>query len=156
MSDQGTVRVAGLPRGLKLGLWLAVAGIVEAALYASYLDEDGQYHWFTHFFVGASVALLVMTIVATATRRPVPLPFVWILLGHLIAMAPDLAFLEGVAHGRWMDVFLGHVSSHYIPGRNWTWYAISLAALSAYLIVIDSLRPPPAEATEQGMSKTPT
>ena len=69
------------------------------------------------------------------------LPFLWLLLGHLVAMAPDFAFVEGVAHGRWMDVFLAHVSSHYILGRNWTWYAVFLVALGVYLMVIHSLRP---------------
>ncbi len=30
-------------------------------------------------------------------------------------------------HQRWMDVFLGHLSTHFIPGRNITWYVIFLA-----------------------------
>ncbi len=121
--------------------WFVGATVVELALYASYQGEDGRFHWFTHFFAGTAFVLVAMALVAKATGRPVRLPFVWLLLGHLVAMAPDFAFVEGVAHGRWMDVFLGHVSSHYILGRNWTWYGIFLAALGAYLAVIDSLRP---------------
>jgi len=113
------------------------------ALYASYQGEDGRFHWFTHFFVGTAFALAAMTVVARRTGRPVRLPLLWLLVGHLVAMAPDFAFLEGVAHGRWMDVFLAHVSSHYVVGRNWTWYGVFLAALAAYLAVVDSLRPPP-------------
>ncbi len=53
-------------------------------------------------------------------------------------MAPDFAFVEGVPHGRWMDVFLAHVSSHHILGRNWTWFAVFLVALGTYPVVVDS------------------
>jgi len=124
-------------------MWFVGAAVVELALFASYQGEDGRFHWFTHFFAGTAFVLVAMALVAKAKCRPVRLPFVWLLLGHLVAMAPDFAFVEGVAHGRWMDVFLGHVSSHYIFGRNWTWYAIFLAALGTYLVIIDSLRPNP-------------
>ncbi len=136
---------AALPlrRRLHLYGWVAGAIVIEMALYASYQGEDGRFHWFTHFFVGTAFALAAMTVVARRTGRPVRLPLLWLLVGHLVAMAPDFAFLEGVAHGRWMDVFLAHVSSHYVVGRNWTWYGVFLAALAAYLAVVDSLRPPP-------------
>lgn len=80
--------------------------------------------------------------VATATRRPVRFPLLWVLAGHLVAMAPDLAFIAGVAHQRWMDVFLAHLSSHFAPGRNLTWYVVFLMSLAAYLAVLDWLRPP--------------
>lgn len=83
-----------------------------------------------------------MALAAMARGRPVVLPLVWLLAGHLVAMGPDLAFLAGVAHQRWMDVFLGHISSHFVPGRNWTWYGVFLASLGLYLVVLDSLRPP--------------
>lgn len=39
-----------------------------------------------------------------------------------------------------MDVFLGHVSLHYIPGRNMSWYAIFVAPLAVYLFVVDRTR----------------
>ncbi len=133
------------PRRLHLYGWVAGAIVIEMALYASYQGEDGRFHWFTHFFVGTAFALVAMTVVARRTGRPVRLPLLWLLVGHLAAMAPDFAFLEGVAHGRWMDVFLAHVSSHYILGRNWTWYAVFLTALAAYLTVAGSLRPPPRQ-----------
>jgi len=115
--------------------------VAELALYASYQGEDGRFHWFTHFFAGTAFVLVAMALVAKAMGRPVRLPFLWLLLGHLVAMTPDFAFVEGVAHGRWMDVFLAHVSSHYILGRNWTWYVVFVVALGAYLVVVDSLRP---------------
>ncbi len=118
--------------------WCAAAAAVEVALYASYRGHDARFHWFTHFFVGASAALAVMALVAAARARPVALPLVWVLAGHLFTMAPDFAFAAGAAHRRWMDVFLGHVSTHFVPGRNWTWYAVFLASLGLYLVVLDS------------------
>lgn len=35
------------------------------------------------------------------------------------------------------DVFLGHIGSHFVPGRNLTWYLVFLAALAAYLSAVD-------------------
>ncbi len=122
---------------VRLCLWCLVAVVVEAGLYLSYRGHDARFHWFTHFFVGASAALVVMAAVAARTRRPVPYPLVWVLAAHLFAMAPDLAFTAGYAHRRWMDVFAVHISSHYIPGRNLTWYGIFLVCLAAYLVAID-------------------
>ncbi|HVE45666.1 MAG TPA: hypothetical protein VNA57_02805 [Acidimicrobiales bacterium] len=114
---------------------MAVA--VELLLYRSYKGHDARFHWFTHFFVGAAVALLAMAVVAWRTRHPVALPMLWPLLGHLVAMAPDILFNFGMAHRRWMDVFLAHVSSHYVPGRNVTWFGVFLASLAVYLVVLD-------------------
>jgi hypothetical protein len=129
-----------LRRGLRVCAWCVAAVAVEIGLYASYRGHDARFHWFTHFFVGASAALLAMAVVAAVRRRPVPLPLVWVLVGHLVAMAPDLAFVAGEAHRWWMDVFLGHISSHFVPGRNWTWYSVFLGSLAAYLVVLDRLR----------------
>jgi len=124
---------------LRVCLWCAVAAVVEVGLYVSYRGHDARFHWFTHFFVGSSLALVVMAVVAAHTRRPAPLPLVWPFLAHLVAMFPDFLFTAGIAHERWMDVFLGHISSHFVPGRNLTWFTMFLAALAAYLIVLARL-----------------
>ncbi len=129
-------------RVLRLCLWCVLAVAVEIALYLSYRGHDARFHWFAHFFVGSAVALLVMSVVALRTRRPVPLPLVWPLLGHLYAMFPDLLFTGGhIAHEPWMDVFLGHISTHFVPGRNLTWYVVFLSAVALYLGVLHRLRP---------------
>jgi len=126
-----------MKRSLRLCLWCLAAAATEAALYESYRGHSASFHWFTHFFVGASAALVVMTAVAVRRRGPVPYPALWLLVGHLIAMAPDFLFAAGVVHRRWMDLFLGHVSSHFVPGRNVTWYLVFLTALGLYLAAID-------------------
>jgi len=128
MKERRTARICG---------WCALAVLAEIALYISYRDHDARFHWFTHFFVGASAALILMAVVVARTRRPVPLPLVWPLLGHLFAMFPDFMFTAGVAHQRWMDIFLGHISTHFVAGRNLTWYAVFLASLAVYLGVLD-------------------
>lgn len=134
---------ATAPRVMRLCLWCVVAVMVEVGLYLSYRGHDARFHWFTHFFVGSAATLVVMSVVALRTRRPVCVPLVWLLVGHLFAMLPDLAFTSGhVAHEPWMDVFLGHISSHFAPGRNVTWYLVFLAATACYLVVLDQLRPP--------------
>lgn len=112
--------------------------LVELGLYLTYFAHEARFHWFTHFFVGGTAAFLVMTVLARRFRRPVPMPLLWLLLGHLLAMFPDFLFQAGIAHQRWMDVFLGHLSSHFIPGRNWTWYAIWLVCMAVYLLSVAS------------------
>ena len=129
-------------RVLRLCLWCVLAVVVEIGLYQSYRGHDARFHWFTHFFVGSAVALLIMSVVAVRTRRPVPLPLVWPLLGHLYAMFPDFLFTGGhIAHERWMDIFLGHISTHFVLGRNLTWYLVFLAAVALYLGVLHRVRP---------------
>ncbi len=55
---------------------------------------------------------------------------------HLYAMAPDLLFRGGVPHHRWMDVFLGHVAAHYVPGGDATWLVLALSATGAYILAL--------------------
>jgi len=127
--------------------WTVAAVVLEVGLYRSYQGHDARFHWFTHFFVGASFALVAMAAVGWRTRRPVPRPLLWIVAGHLFAMAPDLAFSGArIPHRRWMDIFLGHISSHFTPGGNLTWLAVFLACLGLYLTVVDRCRPGPAAA----------
>ncbi len=75
-----------------------------------------------------------------------PYPLVWPVLGHLFAMFPDFLFTAGTAHYRWMDVFLGHISTHFVPGRNLTWAAVFLVALGIYLTVLARVAGPATSA----------
>jgi hypothetical protein len=119
---------------LRLCAYCLLFVAAEIALYSSYRHHDARFHWFLHFFVGASVALLGMSAVAWRTRKAVRFPLIWILIGHLVAMAPDLLFYAfSIIHRGWMDVFLWHIGAHFIPGRNWTWYGVFVASLAIYL-----------------------
>ncbi len=112
----------------------AAAVAAEALLFLTYQAHEARFHWFTHFYAGGSVALVAMAIWRIRTGSPVRRPLMWPILFHVVAMFPDFLFAFGIAHRRWMDVFLGHLSIHFVPGRNWTWYLIFLCTLAGYLI----------------------
>ncbi|MDE0805392.1 MAG: alpha/beta fold hydrolase [Acidimicrobiales bacterium] len=118
-----------------------VAVLAEIGLYHSYRGHDARFHWFTHFFVGATVVLLIGSVYAWRTHRPIRLPLLWILGAHVYAMFPDFLVQAGVAHYRWMDLFLGHISTHFVPGRNLTWFLVAAVALAVHLVTLDRLPP---------------
>lgn len=124
-------------RALHVCLCCAAAGLVESGLYFSYRAHDARFHWLTHFLVGGTVALVGMAAYAWVRRRPARVPLVWIVAAHLFAMVPDFLFEGGIAHQRWMDLFLGHISTHFVPGRNLTWLVVFAVALAGYLAVLD-------------------
>ena len=113
---------------------VALFAIAEVLLYLSYQQHDARFHWFLHFFVGTSAAMVVLTILTYGFNRIIPFSMLWLLLGHAMAMFPDILWnLQVLPHQPWMDVFLLHVSSHFTPGRNWTWYVIFMISLGLYL-----------------------
>lgn len=113
--------------------------LAELGIFFSYRHHDARFHWFAHFFAGASVVLIVMSLVAWRRRAAVPYPLLWILSGHLFAMFPDILFLLfSVVHQQWMDVFVLHISIHFIPGRNLTNYVIFMSSLALYLSILRS------------------
>lgn len=120
------------PRSLAVQLVLLVAA--EVALYASYDVHDARFHWATHFLVALAFASVVLLLRLLVTGVPGPrllLPAV--LAFHVFAMAPDFMFRGGVPHYRWMDVFLGHVAVHDIPGGDGTWLVIALVCLGLWV-----------------------
>ncbi len=135
-----------LPAALRICLWCVLAVLVEIALYLSYGGHEARFHYATHLFVGACTALVIMSVVAWRRRRPVPYPLVWPVLAHLFAMFPDFLFSAGTAHHPWMDVFLGHISTHFVPGRNLTWAVVCLSALGIYLTVLARVAGPATSA----------
>lgn len=132
-----TTTTGRVARGLRSCLASVVAIFVEIVLYVSYRAQDARFHWLTHVLVGGSTAFLVMAAWSWITRRPARLPIIWWLFGHLYAMVPDLLFRAGTAHSAWMEIFLGHIASHAVPGRNTTWLVVFAGALALYLFVLD-------------------
>lgn len=120
------------PRSLTVQLVVLV--VAEVLLFASYGAHDAQFHWATHFLVGLAFASWWCLVRLLLSGAPGPRFLLMTVLGfHLYAMLPDLLFRGGVPHYRWMDVFLGHVAAHYVPGRDLTWFVV--AALSSGLFV---------------------
>ena len=35
-----------------------------------------------------------------------------------------------------MDIFLGHVSAHYLPGGDTTWLVIAVTAITGYVVAL--------------------
>lgn len=115
---------------------LAVQGaalvVAEVVIYRTYTGHDAAFHWSTHFLV-AVIAVAAWHAAHLRWRgRPAPAQLATVVGFHLVAMAPDLLFRVGVAHARWMDVFLGHISSHYVPGGDRTWLVLAVLAVLAY------------------------
>ncbi len=120
----------------------------EITAYSIYSGHRASFHWFTHFFVGGSIALLAMAIWMSRTRRPVRYPLFWLYLCHIFALVPDLLFdFAHTPHERWMDIFFGHISTHFVPGRNWTWYVVFMLSLGLYLWVVGKTNQKAAKST---------
>jgi len=134
------------PRSLTVQLIVLV--LAEIALYSSYADHDARFHWATHFLVALGFTALLLLGRLLVTGAPGPRYLLLTLLGfHLYAMAPDLLFRGGVPHYRWMDVFLGHVAAHYLPGGAVSWLLIALICAGAYVAALTAwLRARHAEA----------
>jgi hypothetical protein len=61
-----------------------------------------------------------------------------ILVAHSYAMTPDFLFSMGVPHEPWMNVFLGHIWVHYLPGGNASWLVIAIVASGLYCSALAS------------------
>lgn len=134
------------PRSLLVQLVVLV--VAEVLLFASYGAHDARFHWATHFLVGLTYAALWCLARLLLTGAPGPRWLLMTVLGfHLLAMLPDLLFRGGIPHYRWMDVFLGHVAAHYVPGGDLTWYLVAVVATGSYVVALTAwLRARGAEA----------
>jgi hypothetical protein len=123
-------------RPRRLAVQLVVLVAAEVALFASYRGHEAGFHWATHFLVGLTAAALLNLVWLLVRDSPAPGQIASLLAAHLVAMFPDLLFSAGIPHYKWMDVFLGHISAHHIPGADATWLAIGLTSLTAYAAVL--------------------
>lgn len=120
----------------QVAIFLAGEGLV----FFLYQEHDARFHWFVHFFAGGSLALLLMAWLAYWAHRRILWPLVWVFAGHVFGALPDILFrFASVLHAPWMDVFQWHVSAHFMPGRNWTWYGIFMVSLGLYLVALGAV-----------------
>lgn len=123
------------PRSLTIQLVVLV--LAEVLLFRTYSVHDARFHWATHFLVAVIVAAIVMIVLLALRKAPGPrFPLLLVLGLHLYAMAPDLVFRAGAPHAAWMDVFLGHISVHYLPGGDTSWLALAIAAVGTYTAML--------------------
>lgn len=123
------------PRSLTIQLVILV--VLEVLLFRTHSVHDARFHWATHFLVAVIAAAIVMAIYLQVRKAPGPRLLLMLVAGlHLFAMAPDILFRVGIPHAWWMDLFLGHVSAHYMPGGDTTWLGIAVVAISAYVFAL--------------------
>lgn len=139
-------------RPLTLLVQLLLLVVAELGLYASYASHDARFHWATHFLVGLLLTALWQAVHLLVAARPARGQLLTILLFHLWAMWPDLAFRAGVPHYRWMDwVALGHVQVHYLPGGDTSWLVLALLAVGGYVALLSLWLKARHHETSRGM-----
>lgn len=152
---------------------------VEVYFYARYAESGAEFHFWLHALLGGALGLVLLTLLRLWRRREArPLRAHEAgLAGHLVSAVPDVLFLVvGVLHAAWMDVFVLHITAHFLwPGplpaalALWTlavaaWTSVRLGArrvaqacllasvafLAAALILRDPLPRTLAEVREDG------
>jgi pimeloyl-ACP methyl ester carboxylesterase len=122
---------------MSLAVQLLVLIAAEVVLFATYGAHDARFHWATHFLVALTISALLLLAGLLLTGAPRPRFVLLVVLGfHLFAMAPDVLFRVGVPHYRWMDLFLGHITVHYLPGGDVSWLLIALTATAGYIAAL--------------------
>ena len=116
---------------------LVLLVVAEVGLYASYAAHDARFHWATHFLVALLLTALWQSVHLLVAARPARGQLLTILVFHLWAMWPDLAFRAGVPHYRWMDwLALGHIQVHYLPGGDSSWLVLALLGVGGYVLLL--------------------
>lgn len=110
--------------------------IAEVVLFQTYRGHKADFHWATHFLVGLTAASIWNIGWLAIKGAPARGLLLSILVFHLVAMAPDLLFVAGSSHAIWMNVFLGHIWVHYLPGGTTSWLVIALATSGLYAIAL--------------------
>jgi pimeloyl-ACP methyl ester carboxylesterase len=134
-------------RPATLGWQLLVVVLAEVLLFRSYGSFDSSFHWAAHFLVGLTAAALFLTAYLLVAAKAARGQLLVVLAFHLYAMFPDLLFRVGIPHSQWMNVFLGHIAVHYLPGHDRTWLVLAVLAYVGYAAVLSAwLRARDAEA----------
>lgn len=142
MTAPASAQVPSAPRAYAplrrrtLTVQLIVLVMSEVALFRVYGGYDSRFHWGAHFLVGLLTAALWLSVVLLVKGAPARGQLLTVLLFHLYAMAPDLVFRAGGPHARWMNVFLGHIWVHYLPGGDRTWLVLAELALAGYCLLL--------------------
>lgn len=104
----------------------------EFAVYSFYINFRQPFHWANHLLPALTIAAIVYGVFLAVKKRPMRGMIILILPIHLFAMAPDPMFSLNIQpHLEWMNVFVGHIWVHFLPGRLTGWLVV--AALSTGL-----------------------
>ena len=119
-----------------LAVQLLVLVVAEIGLFSVYGTYDSRFHWGAHFLVALIATSVWLSVVLLVKAAPARGQLLLVLVVHLYAMAPDLVFRAGVPHSLWMNVFLGHIAVHYIPGGDRTWLVLAVLAAGGYCLLL--------------------
>ncbi len=109
----------------------------EAYLYRGYVELDAVLHYWLHSLMGAVVGIAALTLVALVRRRTPRGVWAAGAGGHLFSAVPDVLFLvAGILHVRWMDVFVLHITVHFVPVPLATLFALFVAVLGAWVATL--------------------
>lgn len=89
----------------------ALAGSFVATSWLAEAHLSPGTPWTQHWLAGAGIAALALAARRAVTGTDAAQPLLWIITGQLAAVAPDALLRAGVAHHRWMDVFILHVTT---------------------------------------------
>jgi hypothetical protein len=109
---------------------LALVVVVEGYLLYRYAAFGALFHLFVHGYVGMGLGLAAHAgwrVLGARGPRPAGEVVGAAVAGHLAAAVPDVLFLAAdLPHARWMDVFVAHISVHFVPAP----LALALAVLA--------------------------
>lgn len=107
--------------------------LVEVYFFVRYAQGGALFHFWLHALLGGAlgVGLLVLArLLRPARGRRLRTPEAG-LTGHLYSAVPDVLFLvTGALHVAWMDVFVLHITAHFL------WPTPLLAGLALWAVVV--------------------
>lgn len=118
----------------RLAALAGLAGVAAAqvALLLGYSAFRTTWHFLLHSTLGFAAGLAAAALLTAATRRPTR-PLLAALAGQALSVAPDVMFrMLRMAHVRWMDVFVAHITVHTAPARLLTSTAAAVLASWAW------------------------
>lgn len=122
----------------------ALAGgllVLELYLAVRYRAFGAAYHHLLHGWLGAAAGLVAWTAAAARGRRPAVPVWAAAVAGHLVSALPDVLFLAAdEPHRPWMDVFVGHITAHLVPGRLWWALGVFTVAVLAAAATVAGAR----------------
>lgn len=115
---------------------LLAFAVLETVLFVSYLARDARADWAVHLLVGVLAASVWLSAYLLILAKPAPGQLLTLGAGHLLAMAPDLLLLVGVAHQEWMNIFLHHLAVQEPTGGPIVWLLPAGLVLAGYVALL--------------------
>jgi hypothetical protein len=118
--------------------------VIEGYFLVRYLAFGALFHLYVHGLLGVGLALAGHA--AWRARRPggagAPELLGVALAGHIASAVPDVLFLTAeIPHAAWMDVFVAHISIHFVPAPLALTFAVLAAGVAAQVARVAGAAP---------------